>query len=325
MNLSGLSWDTLLAYLLNDRKLSEKESSVAAVKSRYRKLQNYFNELDFNRENFNMFIGDLRSYSYKPSYINNFIKMGKHVDKFLKTNELQDYTYFKENKCWNDDTLTPTEIEQIANLKVKYRIKSEEINARYHALFMLLGTTGCRIDEALSLQRKDVHSSPPFVVFRDTKNDSDRQVPISHVLYEELIAFFGPLVFVSVKNKKLRAQEINIDLKKRAKVLDISKRVYNHLFRHSFITTARESGMDWLDIASIVGHADPKTTMRYSHTSINHFSQAVLVHPLRRSEITFSLLVDKVKQFSERTVDLGKIQPSLVIDEKGVTLTIPRF
>ena len=50
------------------------------------------------------------------------------------------------------------------------------------ALFRLLYGTGLRLGEALALSCKDVHLEEQYIVLRDTKNGTDRMVPISNSL-----------------------------------------------------------------------------------------------------------------------------------------------
>lgn len=221
--------------------------------------------MEFNRDNFSKFISDLKDKKYSYSYINRFINLGKHVDKYFHLNQIQDYTYFRENQVIPKEVLTPQEIEQLANVRIDYTKKSDYINQRQKALILLLGLTGCRIGEALSLLYSDIHASPSYVIFRDTKNGEDRIVPISQNLYDLLMDLpkMSDYLFSSQRGGLLEQQQVNLDIKRRAEAVGRKKRVWCHLFRHSYITTMLERGVDALHVAHLVGHKDLKNTVRY--------------------------------------------------------------
>lgn len=326
MPVLDIAWPELRVFLLNDRKMSDKSSSVYALKSRFKKLSGFFQDKDFNRLNFTSFISWLKDHKYSASYINNFIKLAKSLERYLqlfqgRNRELDDYTYFRENKQWLGETLSPEEIKQLAEVNIPYGKYSDTINNRNQVLILLLGTTGCRVGEALDLIFDDVRGEPPFLVFRDTKNGDNRPVPITRSLYEAILGLtrHGMYIFVSARTgHKLNIPEINSDLKKRASACGIKKRVFCHQFRHSYISTMRECGVDILDIAKLVGHRNLATTMRYSHSNIEYYANVILTHPLIRQGMTAQQKMNRI---------LGKLKAdgdivATKLEENTLSLTI---
>jgi len=302
MTLETLTWDDLRVFILNDLKMSDKPTAVQANKSRFIKLKNYFENREFNRTEFANFIGWMTQNSYSPSYKNNFNKIAKIIEKYLfikdgRPKELDDFTYFYESKEFVGEILTPEEVNQIINVDIKYGKYKDLLNQRNKLLLTFLWLTGCRIGEAIDLKVSDVHCTPDYVIFRDTKNGDNRKMVIPKELRESLLSIprTGDSVFAAAKSgKKLGVQEINLDIKKRAKACGINKRVYNHLFRHSFITIMLMNGADSLDVAKMVGHKDTRTTMRYAHQTLDHYSEVMQLHPLIRSQMTPQQARDRI-------------------------------
>ncbi len=294
-------WPEFRSYLTIEKKLSDKASSMYALKSRFNKVSEHFSTVDFNRANFNIFISQMKSKNHAPSHLNNMIKMAKHLDKYFQINQLQDYDYFRESFTPTKEVLTPEEIKKLTELEMSYKF-TRFMNQRQKALIFLLGTTGCRIGEAIDLQWDDVFSD--HVIFRETKNGDSRVVPISSELYQLFLELprNRPEVFSSYRGNKLASQEINADLQKRAKSAGITKHIYNHLFRHSFITTMLEQGADSLDVAVIVGHKDPKNTMRYKNSLLSHYRTVIQVHPLLRKTMTFEQMTIKVRDLIYKSI-----------------------
>lgn len=97
MQITEQLWTDFSSYLFFDKKLSTKPGAKSATKSRFFQLSKQFgNGTPFNRLNFTLYLSKLQEQGYAISHINKTITMAKHLDKYLKLNELSDFTYFKE-------------------------------------------------------------------------------------------------------------------------------------------------------------------------------------------------------------------------------------
>lgn len=321
MILDSELWSDFQTYLFVDRKISTNKSSVYAIHSRFRKLSTWFQNKDFTRNNLNLFIAEMQTSKAAKSYMNKMIALCKHLDKFLGLNNLQDYTYFGES-YQPKEILTPEEIEAIAGVTLPYTKGFEYVNARQKCLVMLLGTTGSRIGETLNLKWSDFYSTPPHVLYRETKNGDARAVPIGESVYKLIDALprLGEYVFCSYRGKQLNNQDVNLDFKVRATRIGIKKPVYNHIFRHSYITTMLEQGVDVSDVAKIVGHKSLNSTMRYKNSLIGYYSEIAQLHPLIRSDSSISNLAKTIKAYTLKIVDIKKY--SLEVEEGNKLFSI---
>lgn len=295
-------WEGLYTYLFVDKKLSPHAKGTTA-KSRYRVLCAFFSQNEFNRDNFNAFVLKMQREGKSNDYINNLITMAKHVDKWLKINQLQDYSYFKVPKKIID-VLSSQEIQALAEVHVPYARKTAEKNHRYKTIIYFLALTGCRISECLNLTWKDINSS--MCVFRETKNGEERICPISPFLYSliEQLPRNGEYVFASDTGKRTDISYINDELKRRQNLAGITdKRVYCHIFRHSYITEMLKSKVDVTMVAALVGHKDLASTQHYTHYLIQDLQMAAMTHPLLRSGMTFEMVSDRLKDYARRLIN----------------------
>lgn len=324
MKLSAALWCDLETYLYIDKKFDDKAHNKSALLSRFRIICRFFDEKEFNRTNFNQFILHLKSSGKKPAYLNGFIKLAKHIDKYYQINQLQDYTYFHEQRVKNYDVLSPEEIGRIIAVDVPYYRNSGEINHRNKIIISFLAYTGCRISEALNLHWCDVITEPiPCVTFRETKNKEDRQIPIDRSLMNDIqtLPRGGNNRVFGVRDDS----EVNKDIQRRALLVGIKKRVWNHLLRHSYITNGSNSGtMQIEDISLLVGHKNLNTTMSYKHTALAHFAQIIHAHPMYIHNQTIDMIERQVNEFFSKSINRNKFNLSISVTQEGIEIDITR-
>lgn len=318
-------WEPFLKFLLISRKFSPKKGAVQAEKSRFLVFCRYFLDKDFNLSNFESMLGDFRARGLKDSTLNKYVTMGKNICRFKELDFLRDFTYFKESHKPPLEVLSPEDIKGMAEVKMSYQRDERFINQRDKTLIYLLGLTGCRIDEALSLKFKDIHgSTPQYLCFRQTKNHEDRYVPVTSFLYDLLVNMprDSENVFISCRGGKLENQQVNEMLKRRAWEAGIKFNVYCHLLRHSYITTMIQQGVDWFELSQLVGHKDPKTTMRYYHSLLSRKFEIVQMHPLLKPQMSWSLMTESLKRQVDKIVDKDSNEVNINEDKGTGKLTI---
>jgi hypothetical protein len=90
MKIEQSLWPKFEVYLFVDRKMSSHTTSVYPLRCRFNKLVKWFDGREFDRDNVNLFIGEMNKNGSAPSYRNKMIVLCKHLDKFLKLNNLRE-------------------------------------------------------------------------------------------------------------------------------------------------------------------------------------------------------------------------------------------
>lgn len=148
------------------------------------------------------------------------------------------------------------------------------IDLRNHALFILLYGCGLRIDEALSLDVKDLPRDGYLRVIG--KGRKERQVPVLPIVesalreYHAICPFAKTLnrpLFMGERGKRLRQQIAQKALRELRGSLKLPETATPHALRHSFATHLLQNGANLREIQELLGHASLSTTQRY--TDIN--------------------------------------------------------
>lgn len=142
----------------------------------------------------------------------------------------------------------------------------------YRQLTIFLLETGARASEAFDLQHPDVRTGKrPTATFRDTKNGTDRTVPLTPAAVSS-IAFFkgrnegGP--FEGLTYWEYRAAWDRC----RARLGETFADVTIHVFRHTRCSWLVQDGVDLRRVQILMGHKDIKTTLRYAHLAPDHLA-----------------------------------------------------
>jgi len=119
--------------------------------------------------------------------------------------------------------------------------------------------TGARVMEILTLKRADTDLHKKLATFRDTKNGTDRTIPLANDVVEILKRYpFGD-TFFRVKSY----DSFNYFFKQARDRADIHDFRFHDL-RACFCTNALLSGMTEAQVATISGHLDWRSLKRYS-------------------------------------------------------------
>ncbi len=195
--------------------------------------------------------------------------------------------FYRQIHQWHPEVVNPMPLVRPPPLAKKamrtftgqelYRMFSQPLSLRDHAMAILFLDTGIRAQECANLVWEDVH--PDYITVNG--KTGERDVPINESTYRLLqrlkaeanhashvfLGRRGPLKYEGVY-KVIRRICRNAGLE--------GRRTSPHTFRHTFGTEyASTPGSDPKALQDIMGHTDFKTTLRYIHNNrkrliVNH-------------------------------------------------------
>lgn len=162
-------------------------------------------------------------------------------------------------------TVTPSELQAILDALAK-----RDPNAYQLTVFCALSC--CRFSEAANLEWRDVDLGAGRVLFRNTKNGTSREIPLSETLVA-LLKGIDPSqsrVFLGNQGKPYTQSPKSFrDVVEELKLNDgRSKldRLVFHSLRHSGATRLGQSGIPLRDMMDLAGWKTPSMALRYQHS-----------------------------------------------------------
>jgi len=159
--------------------------------------------------------------------------------------------------------------------------KSDNLSdLRDRALWQTLFSTGLRVSELVSLNRKDVNLKRGEFMVRG-KGDKPRLVFLSPEAIETLTKYFerrtdafSAIFIPHIKSSldigtdpRLTARSVQRIINKYRAKAGIVKHVTPHTIRHSFATDLLMNGADLRSVQEMLGHASITTTQIYTHVT----------------------------------------------------------
>ncbi len=295
-------------------------SSIAHTRIRYDYLFRWLGRRKLTAETAEEFILGLRERGLRNATLNGYIRIIRLIDDFERHNEkdsnlLKNIDYFPKQKKI-PTILTIEEIESIINAELPFfenrrgmnEERSKKLNATYKNSIWFLAATGCRYEEMASLKVENLQLglNSNYVIFKNTKTDDDREVPLPPTLSESLKQHIenkkpSDLVFTSLKGNHMAEQTFNPHLRKKVQIGGITnKHVHAHVFRYSFIMEHIKRGTGHLTISKLVGHRDANTTLGYTRYDREELIKGAENHPFFSRNIEPQKLIDKIGEIVER-------------------------
>lgn len=300
-----------LSFITIKQNLSQQ--SIRHCMIRVRKINEWFLNIELNKENVEKFFMDLKNKGLKNNSLNTYYFVFRQIKEYCKdrnipNNFLDGFGSFKKTKP-DIVIFTLEEIEKIINTSLSYgKLYGKDcsfLDFRYRTLTMFLAYTGCRFGEASELKIKRVDISAGRATFVNTKTNENRSIYFTEPLKTKLALLIEgkgleDFVFRNSTEKQVQVTDFSADLKRRAITAGVLKRTFPHNFRHSYITHMLEAGVPITEVASLVGHKDIQTTYEnYMHLADKTLQRAAMRHPMVRQGVEPQEILKIVKETIE--------------------------
>jgi integrase len=133
--------------------------------------------------------------------------------------------------------------------------------------------SGARRGELLNLRWSDVDMKARTVTFRQTKNGDARTIPMTATLSELLQALPRPLDHTAHVLPQRSPQALSRSFAHLAKSLGLKDPTF-HSLRHDAASTLTMAGVSQRAVMAMLGHRDPRMSIRYQHLSREHLQDA---------------------------------------------------
>ncbi len=159
----------------------------------------------------------------------------------------------------------------------------ESLWDKFYLLVLMAITTGARRGELEKLRWSDIDWGRSQAKCSNTKNGSDKTVPLTDAVIQELKRFRGvgnSLIFAHPKRVTspydFRAEWLAALKEAKIDIIDEKgEKLVFHSLRHTFCSTLANTGAELHEIASLAGHKSIQTTMRYTHLDNKRLSTVV--------------------------------------------------
>lgn len=194
--------------------------------------------------------------------------------------------------------LSPEEMHKLLSFKPE-----DFAHWRTLCIVTLFYASGIRVSELTNLSTENVNTKEGWVLAFG-KGRKQRFVPIHEhacrvvegYLDQRQARFIGKdtdsALFLNNRGKKISRISVWKDIENLAKAAGIARRVYPHLFRHTFASHLLKGGADLRSLQEMLGHESLSTTQIYTHVNISDIKEKhTRLHP--RGEEAKNQIPDK--------------------------------
>lgn len=178
----------------------------------------------------------------------------------------------------------PTELPKNFNIEQIQQLLGFEadtpMSIRDRAMLELMYGCGLRLAELAGLNVQDVNGDELRVL---GKGNKQRVIPIGQhaqqwikqwlTVRHSFVVGKQNALFLSRQKRRISHRQIEQRMAYWSKKQGIEQHLHPHKLRHSFATHVLESSQDLRGVQELLGHANLKTTQRYTHLDFQHLAQ----------------------------------------------------
>ncbi len=128
--------------------------------------------------------------------------------------------------------------------------------------------TGMRRGEIIGLQRENLDRKNRLIILKKTKNNTERVIPMNQVVYDVFESIpprlDTPFIFAEKDGLPFGPNKVSMAFRRARKAAGIED-FRMHDLRHHFGSYLAMKGQGFRTIQELLGHKDPRMTMRYTH------------------------------------------------------------
>ncbi len=268
-----------LEYLQHLKRFSPH--TVKAYKQDIQQFLDYFQEgkMSIDKENIRDFISVIFVKSKKKTTVARKIYAVKSFYTYLLQKGKIAKNPFDAIGTPKVDKILPEILTEREMLEFLDRLPEDTfLHLRNKAIFEFLYATGLRISELTGLKLVDINFEEELVRVMG-KGKKERIVPFHDHAREILLKYLAEAkrqfkrsieyIFLNARGKRITERAVEIILQNTYREqMQSNKRVYPHLFRHSFATHLLQRGANLRIIQELLGHSSLSTTEKY--TNLNY-------------------------------------------------------
>lgn len=210
-------------------------------------------------------LAQLTEHGYSPSRLNQLVSALKFYYKYVLIRE--SFEIHIPRPRVNDKL--PVVLSKAECLRIFNSVDNPK-----HKLILMLGYGGgLRRSELCNLKWEDIHLDEHKIHIKQSKGRKDRIVMLPYSLIDYLMHYrqlypSDSWVFQGqYKGEPISDVTIHHIMQRAVEAVHLEKKATVHTLRHSFATHLLENGTDIRYIKELLGHADIKTTMVYTHVT----------------------------------------------------------